>query len=132
MANYCATARSNYFRVKDDTASEGWCNGLHLEFAKNQEREYAILGIQDEGGWPSSRVDPESHDVVEIEFEQELAGHLADDYVAVLMEAGHEASRYVTGRAIAINTKGEIKSIHLDQIYELAKEMGKIVTEAAY
>ena len=32
MANYCATTRSNYFRVKDAAAFEAWCNERNLDF----------------------------------------------------------------------------------------------------
>jgi hypothetical protein len=35
MANYSAITRSNYFRVKDATAFEEWCNRLNLEFWTN-------------------------------------------------------------------------------------------------
>ena len=36
------------------------------------------------------------------------------------------------GQAIAINSKGKSKVISLDDIYESAKGMGQIMTEAVY
>jgi len=132
MANYYSTARSNYFRVKDDPAFEAWCRSLSLKFLKDPDGEYALFGGEDESGWPSIRPSENEREDEDVDFPGELARHLHDDYVAVLMEAGHEALRYVTGQAIAINSKGETKTISLDEIYEQARGLGQIVTEAAY
>lgn len=52
----------------------------------------------------------------------ELAEHLQDDSVAVLMEAGAEKLRYVAGWAAAVNAKGEVVEIGLHAIYDMAKQ----------
>jgi hypothetical protein len=62
-----------------------------------------------------------------------VARHLADDEVAIFMEAGAEKHRYVAGNAIAINSKGEIETVFLTDIYEKAKHLSsKPITIAEY
>ena len=88
----------------------------------------AITG-QFYGGWPHVRGDEcEDFDLVE-----ELAQHLADGEIAVLVEAGAEKLRYITGDAIAVNSKGEKVAFSLRHIYELAEQaFGQRPSEAAY
>jgi hypothetical protein len=68
----------------------------------------------------------------EIDIVAELTNHLADGEVAVLISVGNEKLRYIDGRAIAVNNKGEERRIDLGDIYELAAELGSHVTEAVY
>jgi len=68
----------------------------------------------------------------EIDIVAELTNHLADGEVAVLISVGNEKLRYICGRAIAFNNKREERRIDLNDIYELAAELGPNVTEAAY
>jgi hypothetical protein len=63
---------------------------------------------------------------------EELALHLADEEVAVLQEVGAENLRFVNGYAIAVNNKGERRDISLENIYDLAKELGSNITKAEY
>jgi molybdopterin biosynthesis enzyme len=58
--------------------------------------------------------------------------HLHDEDVAVLMEAGAEKLRYVSGWAVAVNSKGDLVEIGLSDIYEKAKHLGKNITQATY
>ena len=56
---------------------------------------------------------------------------LVDGEVAVLMSAGHEKARYVSGYATAIRNDFKHVSIVLSDIYELAAEkLGKLPTDA--
>jgi hypothetical protein len=133
MANYYASARSNYFRVKDRSAFEEAMVGLSdLSIVEDEEGRVALLCNQgDGGGWPCGRFD-DNDDYVEVDVADVIAGHLADDEVAVLVEAGAEKLRYVAGFAVAINGVGERREIALHHIYELASELGPNVSEAAY
>ena len=133
MANYYSSARTNYFRVKNVDAFNAWFE----EFTKGGaeavkdagENTFAILFDQ-ESGVPSSRQNGDDFD--EIDFMSELSEHLADDEVAILQESGAEKLRYIVGYAVAINNKGERRKISIDGIYDLAKELGKNVTQAEY
>jgi len=90
-----------------------------------------ISGTPDGDGWPSNRVN-ENDEVVDIDLVRDLAAHLEDGWVAVLMEAGAEKCRYVTGWALGLNSKGETRRVSLEDIYELAGQIGEHVTKAEY
>jgi hypothetical protein len=133
MANYYATARSNYFRVKDRAAfNEAITTLPDLSVVDDAEGRVALLCDQgDGGGWPSGHFD-DNDEYVEADVPAIVAEHLAADEVAVFMEAGAEKLRYVSGSAIAINGAGERREVALRDIYDLAAELGANVSEAQY
>jgi hypothetical protein len=57
---------------------------------------------------------------------------MADGAEAVHLEAHHQARRYVTGTAVAVNSRGKTVSIDLDAIYDAARELGSNITRAEY
>ena len=131
MANYCATARSNYFGVKDETAFREWADGLDLRVI-TQGSLFAIHPNSD-GGWPSLRFPKDAEaEEEEIDLRAELAQHLVEGDVAVLVEAGAERLRYVCGYAWAVNSSGDTNEISLNDIYEIAYRMGNRVTDASH
>jgi hypothetical protein len=122
MANYYATTRSNYFRVKDNAAFEAWCAARNLKFWTKDIGEmgtcYAISAdTMDCGGWPSH--DPEED--ADIDFTAELALHLNAKDIAVLFETGAEKLRYITGEALAVHSDGRVVELSLHEIYERAE-----------
>jgi hypothetical protein len=132
MANYYSTARTNYFRVKDVDAFNAWAKEYEDNYrveVVDKEDTFAIL-FDSESGVPTSREVDGDYD--DIDFMDELSKHLADDEVAILHQAGAEKLRYINGYAIAVNNKGERRTISLDDIYTFAKELGKNVTLAQY
>jgi hypothetical protein len=134
MANYCCVCRTNYFKVKDVQVFEEWASKYEVRVIQNQVAENDVLvGLVSEepdcGVWPS--YDGETDQ--EIDFISELSKHLADDEVAILMEAGAEKARYVCGVALAVNADGDILSIDLDEIYGMVKKEWNVVpTRAEY
>jgi hypothetical protein len=138
MANYEATTRSNYFRVKDAPAFEAWCRSLGLEFwteAREEAPDDAFYAITaDTGdccGWPSCRIDNDE----DIDFPEDLAGHLDPRDVAIVFEVGHEKLRYITGVAIAVHPDGRTVAVSLNDIYARArKAFGRklTITEGSY
>jgi len=141
MANWYGTARSNYFHVADMKKFEAWANDLCLEWWTDKEGRVAISpsDSSDEGSWPSSRYVEENEDTgmagdyEDFDILDELADHLAEGEIAVLMEAGAEKKRYITGHATAVDSKGEIVAVSIYDIYELAeKKFGKRPTPAEY
>lgn len=60
-------------------------------------------------------MDDEEIDIVEI-----IAEHLVDGAVAIFMECGAEKTHYISAWAEAINSKGERKTISLNDIYDAA------------
>jgi hypothetical protein len=142
MANFYAPARSNYFAVKDEKAFRKWADRLGLTVLEPDHHDKTADGIRrlgiapgncgDNGGWPDSTYDEDEDEVDEFDLTEELAPHLADDEVAVLMAVGNEALRYVTGTAVAVNSRGKTVTINLDAIYDAARELGPNITRAEY
>jgi len=125
MANYTATTRSNYFRVKDAKAFTAWCHHRAIEFWIEMRPEspaddfYAISAdTGDCCGWPT--YDPAADD--EFDFAGELAEHLDPRDVAILFEVGAEKLRYLIGVAKAVHPDGRTISVSLYDIYDRARE----------
>ena len=129
MADWWGFSRSNYFRVKDRKLFMTWAKEIDdLEILLAKDGVVAITG-QFYGGWPHVRGDDDE----DFDLVAELAQHLADGEIAVLVEAGAEKLRYITGDAIAVNSQGERVALSLEHIYELAeKAFGRRPSEAAY
>ena len=135
MANYYGVGRTNYFRVKDEAAflsdlEEIEGVRIHDEIRKDGQRWFMLMDDNDDG-WCLSWKD-ERKDAAEIWLPEVIARHLIDDEVAIIMESGHEKHRYVSGWAVAINNKGDFKQLTLNDIYDLAKELGPNITDASY
>lgn len=126
MANWYGTARSNYFRVKDNDAFLKWADSRGLGVFRDEENAdlFAIHGGEstDNGSWPSYDVKNDR----EIDFIEELAQHLSKGQVAVLMEVGAEKLRYLTGVAIAVNHSGRIVEVTLGDIYRKAARVFRV------
>jgi len=142
MANYYATARSNYFAVKDEKAFREWAGLLRLTILKPDHRDKVADGIprfgiapgdhDDSGGWPTMLWNKEACDFDAIDVAEQLSAHLADDEVAVLLEVGNEKLRYLTGAAVAVNSKGQGVRMDFESIYAVAANLGKNITRAEY
>jgi len=138
MANYYASSRSNYFAVKDAQAFEDEMSNISdieviTKTGEDGILRYGVLShISDSGGWPSWVFNEETDDYDDIDFFDIVSEHLADNEVAIFMEAGAEKLRYICGYAVAVNNKGETRQISLNNIYDLAKEIGTNVTIAEY
>ncbi len=136
MANYYETARTNYFRVKDEAAFNAFMDTVPgAEIAHSSTKPGMVCVLFTDETVPSSRYNEETEDWDEFDFMAELAPHLADKSIAVLEAAGSEKLRYICGYAIAVNNKGEQVSVNINEIYKLAtEEFGSDteITEAHY
>jgi hypothetical protein len=131
MANWYGTCRSNYFRVKDVDAFNKFC----VEHEARPIEKGGLVGFisEEEFGDMPNRYDVDTDEYIPIT--DKLAEHLAEGHVCVIMVAGAEKARYVTGRAIAIAWTGERTEISLNDIYGQAQdEFGgdAQITEAIY
>lgn len=141
MANWYGFARTNYFRVKDVDAFKEALKALDVEVIEVEQDSTSsdgrvkgmvgLIGRDEYGGFPTGGFDGED-EWQDVEVDALVAEHLVDGEVAVFMEVGAEKMRYLTGRAWAINSKGETRQISIDDIYERAKELGPNVTSATY
>jgi len=135
MANYTARARSNYFKVKNEAAFLAWAEKSKLEVwddIRDGRKYFAICPDTENGDWPTDRFNEEDDSFEELDVLLELSEHLDEASVAVLLECGSEKLRYLSGWAMAINSKGEQEHILLFDIYEKAKHLGSEITEAIY
>ena len=139
MANYYEQSRSSYFKVNDKAAFQAFldrfCGAVEMiedEKDKNRVGFLAPEGIPSEWGVTDADGMEES---VAVDFVGELAGHLADHEVMIIVGNGYEKMRYLTGFAVATNNKGERRHVTVEDIYELAKQLTKRpkrITRAEY
>lgn len=121
MANYYASARSNYFKVKDIEAFKEEFKDTEIEVIEEngkicmlfQEGIPDCLAGSDFEGEPLER---------EIDWAEIAKNHLVENQVMVLMESGAEKLRYIVGSAIAYSWTGESVQVSLNDIYALAQE----------
>jgi hypothetical protein len=139
MANYECVVRTNYFRVKDMEAFKKEIERMaYLEVGHSITDEELVMFYRDDGdplpGWyeTDENGDYYERDAPEIDWADFFKRHLEDEEVAIIMEAGHEKLRYVSGYAMAYNNKGEEEFVSLNHIYEKAMWLGKNITDAEY
>jgi hypothetical protein len=141
MANYYATARSNYFAVKDEKVFREWTSLIGLTILEPTHHDKVADGVPrygitpgdgDDSGWPTLRYNEETDDYDDIDLPGQLSAHLADDEVAILMEVGNEKLRYVSGSAVAVNNQGKSVLLNLGTIYQKARRLGNNITLAEY
>jgi hypothetical protein len=118
MANWYGTCRSNYFRVKDVDAFTAMLGEFEATLITDSEGRVGFVSDNEFGGvpqtWPDDQEEP-------VSILDEIAEHLVENSVCVIIEAGAEKARYVTGRAVAIASTGEQTVIALDDIYAQAQ-----------
>ena len=133
MANYYGTARTNYFRVKDEAKFREWAKSRDCEVCNNNAFNptgtFCLLPIDNDGQTFMS-YDHEKDE--EIDFMFELSQHLAKGSVAILMESGHEKLRYITGIAEAINHKRRRVQLSIQDIFTKAKKLGTELLPCEY
>ncbi len=131
MANWYGSARSNYFRVKDITKFEELCRRWNVTFIRKEGKPDLVGFLCDgsPGGLPNYRYEePQSEEEDTVlkehdfdDFLKELSSLLVDGDVAVMLEVGAEKLSYVTGFALALNSRGDKVALSLGDIYEMAK-----------
>lgn len=120
MANYYCAARTNYFRVKDEDAFRAWADRRGVQVAASFAVPAGHFAVFASDGEAFPNYDAERDE--EIDFAAEVAGHLASDSVAVLLEVGAEKLCYLVGMALAINAAGQRVALDLADIYGLAEQ----------
>jgi len=149
MANYYASARTNYFAVRDVPAFKAFVaqfpnitvvsttvGDRHLDpdLFPNLAPETPLFALlfDSEVGIPTELSNPDTDEWDDIDFPGALAEHLAPGWVAELREVGAEKLRYLVGYTIAINSEGQSVMYTLDAIREAATALGPFYTEPSY
>lgn len=132
MANWYGLSRTNYFKVRDDAAFLAWAATLpDVELIDDGKGRFGFYTNGD-GQWPCCRYQ-EDNTCNDFDFAEELADHLAEGEVAILITVGHEKARYATGFAVAIRHDHKRLEIDIDRIYRrVLKTWGIAVTRAEY
>ncbi len=118
MANWIGTARTNYFRVKDELEFRKWVAQFEVVIVTDDACRFGLYTASDDGGFPCMRKNGDKDEV--IDFAEELSKLSEDGSIAVLMEIGHVKNSYVTGFALAVNSLGKQVSLMLSEIYGIA------------
>ncbi|MBC8410413.1 MAG: hypothetical protein H8E12_17075 [Rhodobacteraceae bacterium] len=129
MANYYATARTSYFKVKDEDKFKGWAKSLGLDVWEATEKDphkeklFALGQSEHETGFVSVYVEPldsvgdetDNHDYEDnmVDVLHDLQKHLEEGWAAIYVEAGAEKQRYVIGTATVVTNK-ETKTIEIN------------------
>lgn len=136
MANWQGAARSNYVTIIDMgglTKTLALFSGITVSAGEGgNEGKHCLLATDTEyGDWPSSAYSPQADDPdgdeVEIDFNaaEHIMPFVAEGEVLVIMEAGAENLRYITGCASAFVRRVagvEEVSIDLRDIYSIAAD----------
>lgn len=135
MTKNHATARSNYFRVNDFEAFDRWTDTRALsvwEKTVKGQRYFAISPDDyNNGAWPTDGSAYVAPAPAEISIARELAPYLQEGSVAVLMEIGTTEQEGLQGHAIAVDNKGKVVEIDLDEIFKLARSLGGEITRVS-
>lgn len=136
MTNYIGQARTNYFAVKDDAKFLAEMEQYPVQVVGKMDGEtqlWCLVDGQDGDGWAWNYIVEDEDMELEIDWAQVLAEHLADEWVAILMEIGSEGYRFFQSYALAVNNKGETFEINLaKEIDTYAHSLGKNVTAVMY
>lgn len=124
MANYAASFRSNYFKVKDTAAFLMEINEKHeVDIVAKEDRVGLFASSLTDDGTIPVRYEPEDEDQENpISIMTDIIPHLVENEVAVFFEIGQEKLRYLTGRAVAVHSSGETTSMDFNDIYKQAQE----------
>ena len=136
MADYTGSARSNYFRLRDDAARAELetfirTHELDITIITSEQDDSRIALLDASGrGWDTSYFDDQADDYIDFTIWDVVGPLLADECVAVFIEVGAEKLRYLSGIAVAVNNKGQTRQVLTGDIYELAGQLGTDVTAA--
>lgn len=140
MANYSATARTNYFRIKERAAFDAWVDTVCYQELSIIEKDGDPLRVglnATSGDCSGFSINYEDEDGEEQNLLEGLAQHLAEGEVAILVESGAEKCRYVTGYAIAVMADPaagyKTLEVSINDIYGLVEARWAVKpTEATY
>lgn len=121
MANWYGIARTNYVKIKDVDALMNFIDGLPLEVERHPVEESFVCftpADSDTGDFDHNFCDDDGND--EFWDWPQIAEHLVEGQVLVVMTVGHDKARYLTGYASAISWDGRVVSVNIDDIYTKA------------
>ena len=142
MANYYASARTNYVRVTDLEGLKEVLSrfpiGIHSQYAESDDPVYCFLCEDADGsGWPYCAYDEEDREIL-FSWENTVMPFVKVGEVLVVQEVGAEKLRYLVGYSEAYIRRedGRVESCHIniDDIYDKAKKLFDVgeIADATY
>lgn len=120
MANWYGAARTNYVKIKDVRGLEEYFEQFGGVRITPGEGGFAFIAETEDGDFPSVAFDEEGEEEIEFGW-TEVCKYLKKNQVLVVMCAGSEKTKYITGYAEAYNTTtGECVTVSINQIYKKA------------
>lgn len=133
MGNWYGHSRTNYFEVKDKETFKEEFSPYEIQIIEKEDSDFLMFySTTHDGDMPVRMNDSED---LGIPITEDIAKHLKDHSVCVVMTIGNEKERYYTGVATAINAQDERVTVSLNDIYQQAAEFfgdDKTITEATY
>jgi hypothetical protein len=134
MADWHGTARSNYFKVRDNENFGTFMQQLLSMTAEHNVGDNTWLvqaSDYNNGGFNWTIYDEDYEPDDSVNAMDEFASHLQEGEVAIFFEIGSEKLSYITGNSIAIAWNGEITIINLSDIYDLVATKYNIIPNLA-
>lgn len=130
MANWYGSARSNYFKVKDEAAFVAWAESMDLEIIRNDDGLVGLLpGDTEDGDWPQQWYDADDNELDDpLDVPTGLRPHLADGQVAFLFTVGAEKLRYLTACMTVVTPE----AIHYHGFENMMRELYPTATRCEY
>ena len=114
MATYAGAGRTSYFHVRDETAFIEAASAFG-KVVHDEVLGFAVLS-EDEGGALEAQVGPRT-----VQFADFVAPHLANDNACVIMHAGFEGTRFISGWAVAVAWDGRRIELYTLDIYRMVE-----------
>lgn len=135
MSNWEGMSRTNYVTIEDLDGLEESVSPFELEIAEDDSSpgKFCFITETEYGDWPFSGYDFETDTEVELSVDQHIMPFVKEGEVLVIMEAGHEKARYISGNASAYIRRGDSVdrvSLSLQDIYTRAAEKFNVPMES--
>lgn len=122
--DYTASARTNYVVVEDVDGLKKALNDWPISIATDKVDGKVALLARGNNGWPAWGLSKEG-DEISLDVGAQIMPFVNEGQVLVLMEIGHEGTKYVSGSACAWIRRGtEISELNLAlaNIYQMAAD----------
>ncbi|KAF7963551.1 hypothetical protein AWV80_08500 [Cupriavidus sp. UYMU48A] len=99
MANWTGTARTNLVAADNIEALETMAADHQLMVIRDSDGRIGFIARTENGDWPTTAYREDLDEHVELCVETVIMPHIKEGEVLIIMEAGSERDRYVSGRA---------------------------------
>ena len=130
MANYEGAERTNYVRIREEKLHDvaEYVGMFNIEMHEEDGTYCFLPSAWNDDGCFSQGGEDEDGNELELDWES-VARAMEDGQVLIIMSAGHEKLRYISGWAAAWDWRGNYTSLSLNGIYERAAEKFGVQTE---